>query len=473
MQIKIFTTIKGRIIAIFILCLGFTGLLTAIYSWQVLNLKKKLVIMEQFHEFFENILEIKRHEKNFMFFKEERSLKEIYSYLERTQSQANRLSQNIIPIIGKDKFYKFEANLLQYRTHIENCLKKRGMPNIADIRTLGTLMVDFAQNLLKLKRDRINRTLKQILILPMAYMGGFALLVIFLFLTFSKNVLSRLSFIRKATEEVAKGNFTPIPNQGKFQDEVTELINAFNKMAAELDSRWEQLIESRKLASIGTFTSGIAHELNNPLNNISITAESLLDDLDRLSPGESKEMILDIINQANRASEVVKNLLDFSRTEAPSVTRLELKEVIEKTISLIKNQIMIVGVKLKCNAPDPSPPIRGNLHNLEQAFLNLFLNAIQAMPDGGTITIDVRETKDGYVAIDVTDTGVGIKPEALEKIFDPFYTTKAAGRGTGLGLSIVYGIIKKHGGYVEVKSEVNVGTTFTIYLPIYHGDKED
>jgi len=213
--------------------------------------------------------------------------------------------------------------------------------------------------------------------------------------------------------------------------------------------------------------------LNNPLNNISLTAETLLEECDTLDKAESKEMILDIINQASRASEVVRNLLDFSRTEAPSLKRLEVMEVIQKTVRLIRNQLMIVGVKLELNIPKDIPPIRGNLHNLEQVFLNLLLNAIQAMPDGGKITIAARTTRDGYVAIDVSDTGVGIKPEALEKIFDPFYTTKPAGRGTGLGLSIVYGIIKKHGGYVEVKSEVGIGTTFMVYLPIYREEQEE
>ncbi|MBW1732090.1 MAG: GHKL domain-containing protein [Deltaproteobacteria bacterium] len=197
-----------------------------------------------------------------------------------------------------------------------------------------------------------------------------------------------------------------------------------------------------------------------------------MEESDTLDKGESKEMILDIINQASRASEVVRNLLDFSRTEAPSLTKLEVKEVVQKTVNLIRNQLMIVGVKLECNTPERIPPIRGNLHNLEQVFLNLLLNAIQAMPNGGKITIGVREAEDGYVAIEVSDTGVGIKPEALEKIFDPFYTTKPAGRGTGLGLSIVYGIVKKHGGYVEVKSEVNVGTTFTVYLPVFQEAEE-
>ncbi|MBW2082541.1 MAG: GHKL domain-containing protein [Deltaproteobacteria bacterium] len=226
-------------------------------------------------------------------------------------------------------------------------------------------------------------------------------------------------------------------------------------------------------SSIGTFTSGIAHELNNPLNNISLTAETLLEESDTLDKGESKEMILDIINQASRASEVVRNLLDFSRTEAPSLKKLEVKTVIQETVKLVRNQLMIMGVKLELNLPEDILPICGNLHNLEQVFLNLLLNAIQAMPDGGKITISAKQAEEGYVAIEVSDTGVGIKPDALEKIFDPFFTTKPAGRGTGLGLSIVYGIIKKHGGYVEVKSQEGVGTTFTVYIPACREDEEN
>ncbi|MBW2026235.1 MAG: HAMP domain-containing protein [Deltaproteobacteria bacterium] len=453
------STIRGRIIAIFLICLGFAGALTSVYSWEVLNLKKKLLLMEQFHGLFEDILEVRRYEKNFMYFKEINSLKEISLYLDRTIGKAGPLAPKIIDIVGEKDFKQFQAHLLRYKTEIEGCIEKSDQLDIVELRAIGTSLVDFAQKLLQEKRKRINRVLKQILILPLAYMGGFVILIILSFQSLAKSILSRISFVQKATDEVAKGNFTPIENPGKARDEVTELIEAFNRMAAELES-------------IGTFTSGIAHELNNPLNNISLTAETLLEESDTLDKGESKEMILDIINQASRASEVVRNLLDFSRTEAPSLTKLEVKEVVQKTVNLIRNQLMIVGVKLECNTPERIPPIRGNLHNLEQVFLNLLLNAIQAMPNGGKITIGVREAEDGYVAIEVSDTGVGIKPEALEKIFDPFYTTKPAGRGTGLGLSIVYGIVKKHGGYVEVKSEVNVGTTFTVYLPVFQEAEE-
>ena len=467
------STIRGRIIAIFLICLGFAGALTSVYSWEVLNLKKKLLLMEQFHGLFEDILEVRRYEKNFMYFKEINSLKEISLYLDRTIGKAGPLAPKIIDIVGEKDFKQFQAHLLRYKTEIEGCIEKSDQLDIVELRAIGTSLVDFAQKLLQEKRKRINRVLKQILILPLAYMGGFVILIILSFQSLAKSILSRISFVQKATDEVAKGNFTPIENPGKARDEVTELIEAFNRMAAELESRWEQLVESRKLASIGTFTSGIAHELNNPLNNISLTAETLLEESDTLDKGESKEMILDIINQASRASEVVRNLLDFSRTEAPSLKKLEVKTVIQETVKLVRNQLMIMGVKLELNLPEDILPICGNLHNLEQVFLNLLLNAIQAMPDGGKIIISAKQAEEGYVAIEVSDTGVGIKPDALEKIFDPFFTTKPAGRGTGLGLSIVYGIIKKHGGYVEVKSQEGVGTTFTVYIPACREDEEN
>ncbi len=467
MPIVRFSTIRERIIAIFIMCVVFTGIMTGLYSWQVLGLKKKLLLLEEFHKLFEDVLEIRRYEKNFMYFREASSLQEIRVYLEKARKEVTRLAPDIIKIIGLTRFKLFDKDLLRYKDSIKRCLNNCAKSDVSDLRTIGASMVDFSQKLLQEKRRRIEKVLHRILIMPLAYMGGFVILIILLFQSLARSILNRIAFVQKATEEVARGNFTPIANPARTRDEVTELIDAFNKMAAELESRWEQLVESRKLASIGTFTSGIAHELNNPLNNISLTAETLLEECDALNKAESKEMILDIINQSRRASDVVRNLLDFSRTEAPAMRQLKVKEVLQQTVKLIRNQLMIAGVKLEMNIPDDTPFIGGSLHNLEQVFLNLFLNAIQAMPDGGKLTVHVRETEDGYVAVDVRDTGTGIKPEALEKIFDPFYTTKPAGRGTGLGLSIVYGIIKKHGGYVEVKSQVNVGTTFSVYIPIY------
>jgi two-component system NtrC family sensor kinase len=243
-------------------------------------------------------------------------------------------------------------------------------------------------------------------------------------------------------------------------------------MVEELGSRQEQLVQSRKLASIGTFTSGIAHELNNPLNNISITAETLMLNYHDMPEKEMDEMIGDILSQADRASQVVKNLLEFSRTERPYLIDLNIMEVIERTVKLIGNQLIVSHIRLEKDIAADLPSIQGRRQDLQQAFLNILLNAIHAMPGGGVIKIRAGRGPKGYIKIDLSDTGTGIKPEALEHIFDPFYTTKESGQGTGLGLSLVYNIIRTHGGYIEVKSELNKGTTFSIYLPENSG-KED
>jgi two-component system NtrC family sensor kinase len=180
-------------------------------------------------------------------------------------------------------------------------------------------------------------------------------------------------------------------------------------------------------------------------------------------------MMMEILAQADRASQVVKNLLEFSRTERPLLLELSINEVLDRTIKLIRNQIMVTGIYLKRVNSENLPHIKGRSQDLQQAFINILLNSIQAMKDlsgENIITIHTGPGPDGYIRIDFSDTGIGIKPEDMKYIFDPFYTTKPVGRGTGLGLSLVYGIIRTHGGYIEVKSEINKGTMFSIYLPI-------
>ena len=226
------------------------------------------------------------------------------------------------------------------------------------------------------------------------------------------------------------------------------------------------------MAAIGTFSSGIAHEINNPLNNISLSADMLYEEYDNLSPEEAKEIIKDILEQTERASKIVRNLLDFSREKEPSIRELTPREIIESTAKLLENEFKVKKIYFGSCVPIDLPHVLGDLNQLQQVFLNLFLNSIHAMDEGGIIHVDAKEEPKGYVRIDVADSGKGIPESELEKIFDPFYTTKAVGEGTGLGLSIVYGIVKKHGGHIEVKSKLGEGTIFSIFLPVYKGEKK-
>jgi two-component system NtrC family sensor kinase len=464
-------TIKSRISVFFVLCLIFFSVLTFLYYHNILLLENKVLITEKFHELLDDILELRRYEKNYVYYRDGEDRYESVSYLYKTEDALKRSAAEIRPAIGENELRRFTDNLGDYKVALQETMVFMGNGNAERIypevlRSRGKVLVDSAQRLINLNRSRIREAMRKTFTIPLAFMGIFMLLVVFIFFLVVRSVLKPLALIRKATEEVARETFAPISIQTGKKDEVSQLIVAFNKMAGELESRQMQLLQSRKMASIGTLTSGIAHELNNPLNNISLTAETLLMNHREMSDAEKEEMLQEIMHQSDRGSQVVRNLLEFSRTDRPFLSALSVEETLKGTIRLIRNQLMVNRIKLHQEIQGDIPAIRGKRQDLEQAFLNILVNSIQAMPEGGEITIRAGLEPDGYIRVDLEDTGTGIKPEDLTHIFDPFYTTKPVGQGTGLGLSLAYGIVRNHGGYIETKSQLNKGTTFSIYLPI-------
>ncbi|MFH1216429.1 MAG: ATP-binding protein [Pseudomonadota bacterium] len=469
------TRIRKRMTLLNILVFIFIGFLVVAYTIQFFSMEKNLFILEDFHDLFDNVLEVRRYEKNYLLGVGSENIDTILEYLDTIDKDIIRQEDNIIRVVGWGKFLEFRDTLKGYREifarpHSVGSLNEtdtaKPVIDAVSVRSKGKEMIAFTRKLLDDKQQSIRTSLKLTIIGFIVLTGDFFFFIIIGLYFQAKSVLDRIAFVQQATRNVLNGNFEPIICKNVNQDEITDLIQAFNKMASELENRQEQLIQSRKLASIGTFSSGIAHELNNPLNNISLSADTLLEEYSSLSEKEMKEIITDIISQTDRATEVVKNLLDFSRDQAPSTRPLHIKQVVAATKKLIANELRLKSIWLEDYIPDDLPLVMGDLHKLQQVFLNLFVNSVYAMPDGGLIYIDAKQEPDEYVRISVSDTGGGIEPEKVEHIFDPFYTTKEVGKGTGLGLSIVYGIIKKHGGYIEVKSKMNVGTMFSIYLPI-------
>jgi two-component system NtrC family sensor kinase len=466
-------TIRGKITSFFTLCLAVAGALALLYYQDAVSLRQKIYMIERFDDLLNDVLELRRYEKNILFYKDAASLEEAMAYLKKVEDDYANLNDDIVSIIGTAEPLAFGRNLEKYKKILSAIIGLKGSGDsqlqAESLRAEGKSLVDFAQLLIQKKRYRIDQALKRVLIIPLAIIGFLIVLAFVIFRFLTMEVLKPLLLLEDATEKVARESFRPIPYGKDKQDEIARLIASFNKMVVELDSRQEQLVQSRKLASIGTFTSGIAHELNNPLNNISITAEALMLNYSDILSREISEMIDDIMTQADRASQVVKNLLEFSRTERAGLKDLDIRQVLERTVNLVKNQLVVANVRIDKQFPADPPTIRGKQQDLQQAFVNILLNAMQAMPDGGTITIRVGSGPQGYLQIDISDTGAGIKPEALEHIFDPFYTTKESGQGTGLGLSIVYSIVRTHGGYIEAKSEDGNGTTFSIFLPTHTG----
>jgi hypothetical protein len=228
------------------------------------------------------------------------------------------------------------------------------------------------------------------------------------------------------------------------------------------DELERRLVQADKLSSIGLLAAGVAHEVNTPLAVISTYAQMLAK---QVSGDDQKAKLLDkIAKQTFRASEIVNSLLNFSRTSPTDFAEVDLNRIIRETVSLVEHQFQKAGVATDLALDDNLPGIRGNSGKLQQVFLNLFINARDAMPEGGLLTIR-SHAEAGCAVIEVGDTGQGISPEHLARIYDPFFTTKGPKKGTGLGLSISYGIVHEHDGLIEVDSAVGSGTRFRLEFP--------
>ncbi len=279
---------------------------------------------------------------------------------------------------------------------------------------------------------------------------------------------------------------TLLANQATIAIENARLYKELQDQMEELKQTQAQLIQSAKLAAVGELAAGVAHEINNPLTSIIGFTRLLLRELDDDNPMKGDLEIID--REAARTKAIVRSLLDFARQREPQLKPADVNEVVQSTMALIYPQAKSAQVTIKESYDDTLPLISLDTDQMKQVFLNIMINAIQAMPDGGELKVvtayrpQVQSPGDSTglrpagetgsldcVAVEFHDTGTGISAEELPRIFDPFFTTKEVGQGTGLGLSISYGIVQSHGGWIEVESEVGRGSTFTVMLPVQDG----
>jgi two-component system NtrC family sensor kinase len=256
-------------------------------------------------------------------------------------------------------------------------------------------------------------------------------------------------------------------------DEIGQVCQAFNIMGESLLDRdrklWEQtqkqLSESEKLASVGRLAAGVAHEINNPLVGVLTFSKLLLED-DAI-PHRAKEDLKVIADETLRCRKIVKNLLDFARETTPEISLVNINEVIEKVLDIVRNQSLFQNIAIEEQFNTDLPVIPVDPAQIQQVIMNLVLNAAEAMPDSGTLTISTNYGADRhFIKISVKDTGTGIAKEDIERIFDPFFTKKERGEGTGLGLAVSYGIVQKHRGNITVTSQLGEGSIFEVNLPI-------
>jgi two-component system NtrC family sensor kinase len=315
------------------------------------------------------------------------------------------------------------------------------------------------------------------------------LLVLLLSFFITTGIIRPLREMVGATRKIAEGDLSlEIPITSK--DEIGQLAESFNHMLVRLkQARQEledygrvleekveersqqlrkiqaQLMQSEKLASLGRLASGVAHEINSPLTGILTFSHLLMRKL-KDNPELQKELEL-IVRETTRVSTIVRGLLDFARESRPQKRPCNINELILHTLSLVERQSVFQNIRIAKNLDPQVPIILLDANQIQQVFMNILLNAADAMAAGGSLTISSSHVPgDSFVQVKFSDTGCGISEENLNRIFDPFFTTKAEKKGTGLGLAVSYGIIDRHRGRIEVQSEIDRGTTFTIQLPL-------
>ena len=282
-------------------------------------------------------------------------------------------------------------------------------------------------------------------------------------------IMRPLDSLVRANRRLADGDMT-VRVEVSGKGELAMLGRSFNTMAETLYRTQQELLHKEKLASMGQLAAGVAHEINNPLGTILLFADMLYKEAAE-SDSKRDDMKM-IINETIRCRKIVADLLNFARQQEVLAQECDVNDILEQVIDGVSYQPSFNSVKIVRQFQPGMPPIQADQAQLMQVFVNLLNNAAEAMPEGGTITINSRLVDSQRIEIKVSDTGCGMSEENLAKLFTPFFTTKAVGKGTGLGLSIVYGIIKMHRGQITVNSQVGQGTTFTVILPIMLSDHQ-
>ena len=301
-------------------------------------------------------------------------------------------------------------------------------------------------------------------------LGGMALSVAFCLLL-TRTLVRPVNDLMLAAQGLASGDLTQQVDLDASTEEISALGEAFNSMAAAIKERDEELRrraqeeigKSEKLALVGRLAAGVAHEINNPLGGILLFSRLLL----RKAPAEGieRENLERIAKEAERCKSIVQGLLDFARQREPEAETININDVVERSMSLLENQAIFHDIEIARRLAHGLPPVHADPSQMQQVFINIIMNAAEAMDGRGVLTVETRPGEAGRIDIRFEDTGRGIRAEDIKHLFEPFFTTKEAGQGTGLGLSISHGIIQSHGGQLRVSSELGRGTEFVVSLP--------
>jgi len=464
-------SIRNKILLAFSIFIIISGLIWLRSYYSQYLLYQKIEIIEMKNNLFNTILEARRYEKNFFLGFDKANINQALDYLGKAENILENLTtkygkytlaKDLPERLSELKIYKKSlSELLQLQ---ENGVLFVSRDTVSLIQGQGRKITTALENIVaqegQFTRSLVKKakTIHLIALVPITLLS----ILVALFLIF--NVIRPLKTIERAIQKIAVGDFKNIPEIATG-DEFESLVASLNNMINELNKRSEELVQARKLASLGRLTSGVAHELNNPLNNISTSIQILIEELGATVPEYHKELLRGTEKEVDRGKNIVRALLEFSRVRSFSMTQVDFKDLVNEALKRIRYEVPDI-IELKVDVSEDIF-IHVGPERIERVLSNLILNAVQAMENGGTITIsECDRNESGMFSFQVRDTGTGIPKEHIAKIFDPFFTTKEIGKGSGLGLSIVYGIVEQHGGKISVSSEEDKGATFTVSLPV-------
>lgn len=447
-------------------------------------LEARVVLGQRASDLFDTVLEIRRYERNYFLYHQlaDREENGRYLNLARELLIANRKDfLAIAPQARLDELHILFSDYQRQMSALGGAGSDARQFELIEprVRSLGKEVVTIAEDMARSERRQIQATLASFQTLLLVVILSMALLIVAIGRVLSRRVVRPLQEMEASVAAVSANRRESLSAPSDDR-EIISIITAFNHMLKELDVRQKSLMRSERLASLGTMLSGVAHELNNPLSNISTSCQILQEEVGESDPATQKMYLDQIDQQTERARAIVRSLLDFSRERAFSREPVLLKPLIAETVGFVRGEVPARSV-VQLTIPDHLA-VLADAQRLQQVFVNLIGNALEGLGAGGKILVSAEvlhsgrategttlgsgcDAREEMVEISVSDNGPGIAPEIMPRVFDPFFTTKGVGHGMGLGLFIVYEIVDEHGGCISVQSTPGQGATFRIRLP--------
>jgi signal transduction histidine kinase len=471
--------------------LGFLFLLAtaSILFANLLVAERRVAASSGTSRFLDATLEMRRYEKNFLLYQDPQDLDAAVEYAAsgaamlrggaagvaadraphpewlREAGDVGREARRLgVDVEGTARLLDRYAALLREARDAEGYTPE---PTVTAVRDLGRSITLVAERLSSLEGESVQDLLRSSRRLIVGLVAVFLLGSVLLARLVRTTALRPLKALERGMQRIAAGELALLPVDAAASDEIASMNAAFNRMIGEIFEHREEVMRSERLASLGTMLAGIAHELNNPLSNVSTSAELLAEQDGELDPEARRELIRQIVSETDRATEIIRTVLAYSREPRVERRPTNLLSTLLDSVLLVRGELPAhVSVDLDV-APDLE--VLTSRTKLQQAFLNLLKNAIDAMRDAGRegpISVSARHAPgDARVELAFRDRGTGIPPHVIDRVFDPFFSTKEVGHGTGLGLYLVHRIVEQDGGTIHVESVWGEGTTVTLRLP--------